>query len=440
MSGFEIHRRGLLLGALGVAVQGRDAMAANVADISQYQSYSLSNGVRVRLYRNTSGTVAGCVGMNYGALNDPVQGTAHLLEHVIYGNSRQYPEAQIRDFSARFAQINASTDLEWIRCSAGMLSDRVEDFLAFNASALFEPLFDDDHIRREKASVLEEIAFDDDEHDPVREVLYGAGHPLNGRVGGTNVSINSLDAASLRAFHGRGFHPGLVSIVLAGELPRDTEQWIEKHFGQVPIGHTSRAHVTMPGMLTEGHRIDDKLDDVTKGSARVEVAWNTGVTLAHGDVHALEAVNHFLGAYVYYSRLRQALGEKMPVAYSLESRYEPGMYASDFSVMASTTTPPDQLVSLLFDVFDSMKSKPISTRILPAFYDQWRYRMMVAMRSNEALRDMVFAELKTGISVRRTEQAYKSLTRADIQRAAQRYLPDRSGHYVLRISRSRNGD
>ena len=148
-------------------------------------------------------------------------------------------------------------------------------------------------------------------------------------------------------------------------------------------------------------------------------------------------MNHFMGSGVYYSRLRQKLGEEMPLAYAIESNYEPGLYNSEILVEATTTTNPNRLVDLVFDVFRSMQTVPVQSNLFEAFFDQWRHQKMDSMLTNYGMRDMIFDEIRTGISVEEEEKGHRDVTSHDVVEASRRYLPNRSGNYILIVSRGK---
>lgn len=433
MSAPSLNRRSLIAAAGTLSVDA--AIGGALAAPAARRSFRLPNGLSVHLLPNGSGLVAGRVDVNYGAINEEVRGTAHLLEHVIFGNTANFPEGRIRDLSARFRYIRPTVDLQWISCVAEMLPDRLREFLAYTADALFRPVFDADHIRREKLSVLEEIAFRETQSRAVKRMLYGPDHPLMYDYRGTRSSIEGLSASQLKAFHGAGFHPNLMSIILVGDLPAQTQGWIERYFGAAESRPVKRKVPAPVPKLKKRRVIDQKVPHLAPGTTDIELTWNTGVTLMSADVYAVRALNHYLGGGGFYSRLKQELGEKMPVAYAVRSTYAPGMYNSEMVVQATTTTDPERLMDLIFDIFGSMRSEPVPPTLLTAFYDTWRYERLSDARMNHAVRDRIFDETRTGISAQAEEQGYRGVTADDIINAARLYLPTRSGNYLQIFSR-----
>lgn len=399
------------------------------------ESYQLANGLRVHLVHNTSGVLAARVDVNYGAINETIAGTAHLFEHVAFGNTENYPEDRIRNLAARFHHIKPTVDLEWVSCVAQMLPDRLDEFLFYTADALFAPRFEPDHIRREKKSVLEEIAFRDVQSRSVKRMLYGSDHPLMYDYQGTEESIAEISSSDLSAFHAAGFHPNLMSIILVGELPPNTETLIDKYFCGPARQSVERQTPKPVPKLKKQRVIDQKVPTLRRGSTDIELIWNTGVTLTHADVYATLAMSHFLGGSVHYARLRQELGEKEPVSYAIGCHYDPGLYNSEMIVKAVTTQDPQEVTQAIFDVFELMRTVPVDKHLLPAFYDHWRYERRTLAQMNHTLRDVIFDEVRTGISAVNWERGHRSVTAKAIQKASRRDLPERSGNYLLIYSR-----
>lgn len=72
-----------------------DALKQSPNDLKQYQSQTLSNGLRVLLIHNEeSDKSAAALAVNVGHFNDPKerQGLAHFLEHMLFLGTKKYPD------------------------------------------------------------------------------------------------------------------------------------------------------------------------------------------------------------------------------------------------------------------------------------------------------------------------------------------------------------
>ncbi len=399
------------------------------------ERYRLANGLRVFLVPNDSGVIAARIAVNYGAINDDVAGTAHLLEHVMFGKTRRYSPEDIRDLSSRLGKVNATVELEWLSSIAEMMAGRLDDYLAFVADAYFAPSFDRQHVESEKQSVLEEIAYSSAVAGRMRTELMGAAHPLVRNQQGTRDSILSLGSNELQRFHANGIHPNTMTIILVGSLPANVERVIEKHFGSVPSRPVKRRQVGAIPVLDRRRIIDEAPTRVSNSMADVEIGWTLPVSWKSPDIYSAKALLHLLGGDVYYARLNQALGVQRPMTYNVKGLLEIHAQGSAYVVRFSTTKNPQMAIHKVFAAMEALRAKPVAKDSLRAWVDYERYKYLTRVQTNVGLRDLLFEECKTGILYSEHPDGMAGVTTRSIQDAARRYLPTSDGNYVLLVNR-----
>jgi len=96
---------------------------------------------------------------NYYSPNMGVQQTAHIMEHMAFGGTKQFPTQELfsQEFTKNGAYHNASTgeyDMSYYADCALMEWDRILDLQQL---AITEPLFTEDILKAEKGNVREEL-------------------------------------------------------------------------------------------------------------------------------------------------------------------------------------------------------------------------------------------------------------------------------------------
>lgn len=206
------------------------------------REHECANGLRALLLESHTAPVV-CVSIWYrvGASDDPEGGTgmAHLLEHMMFKGSRNFPKgAYDQQLHVLGAMNNASTWLDRTNYYVLIGSDRYETALALEADRLRGATLTADDLADERTVVLNEL--DQNRDDPstmlYEELLAHAfeRHPYRRPVIGWRPDVESISIDGLRAFYDRFYQPANAFLVMAGDF--DSERMvsdIERHFGAI---------------------------------------------------------------------------------------------------------------------------------------------------------------------------------------------------------------
>lgn len=130
-------------------------------DNSIYESYLLSNGLRVYLIKDTNiSESAVSMNVNVGYNQDPVEipGLAHLLEHMLFNGTEKYPdESQFSDFiSKNNGSSNAYTTGDHTCYHYTISPKKILQSLEMFGDFFSNPLLNENSIEREKEAVNSE--------------------------------------------------------------------------------------------------------------------------------------------------------------------------------------------------------------------------------------------------------------------------------------------
>ena len=211
----------------------------------------LANGLRYALRKNgvPPGQVAIRVRMDVGSLHEEEseRGFAHLLEHLVFRQSRYLSEgAAIPTWQRLGATFGSDTNAETSPVATTYKLDlpnatpvKLDESLKLLSGMMIAPALTEANVRtevpivlaekRERGGLAERVA------DATQQTLF-AGQRLAVRpVIGTAETLQAAAQASVRAFHGRWYRPENAVIIVVGDI--DTAQMeaaVRQHFADWP--------------------------------------------------------------------------------------------------------------------------------------------------------------------------------------------------------------
>jgi len=212
----------------------------------------LPNGVRYALRKNgvPQGQVAIRIRMDVGSLHeaDNERGYAHLLEHLVFRQSRYLAEgAAIPTWQRLGATFGSDTNAETSPVATtfkldlpNTTPDKLDESLKLLSGMMIAPALTEANVRTEVPIVLAEKRERGGTGERVAEATQQtlfAGQRLAVRqVIGTTEALQAASQASVRAFHTRWYRPENAVIVIAGDIePALMEAMVRRHFADWPV-------------------------------------------------------------------------------------------------------------------------------------------------------------------------------------------------------------
>ena len=252
------------LGALlfAVACWGEQPRQSK-SDERDYRHLVLANGLKVLLISDKNvHKAAASLSVAVGSNADPKdhQGMAHLLEHMLFLGTRQYPEPD--SFTAFINEYggsnNAYTSFDETNYFFDIQPRYLDEALARFASFFYEALIDPQYLEREEKVVDAEFQarFSSDG----RRIFAAVKQMVNPEHPYAKFSIGNLDSLSrgdqqqLRAalvdLYKRYYRAGSMALVVQGqESLDDLAQMVEKHFSSLVAGRAPTLTTDKPLFL-----------------------------------------------------------------------------------------------------------------------------------------------------------------------------------------------
>lgn len=261
-------------------------------------------------------------------------GVAHFVEHLAFKGTRHRNAFEIaRSLEAVGGSLDAFTGRELTCYYARVLSESLPLALDVVCDLVSHPLFQDDHVEREKTVVIEEIrGLEDTPEDLVHDLVAARlwqGHPLSGSILGSETSVRSFTPGIVRGFYDRLYRTGGAIVALAGGFdPREARALLASRLElspAAPLEERTRPAPVSPGLVNYRR-------DVSQ-----EYLCLATYTPPFGDHrrYALQILSTVLGGGMS-SRLFQAIREEAGLAYSVFSYtdfcQDTGIFCSSLSV------------------------------------------------------------------------------------------------------------
>lgn len=206
----------------------------------------LANGLEIIVVENHGVPIATLeIDVRNGAFTQSPEyaGLAHMYEHMFFKANKDLPEPDM--FTDRAAELgavfNGSTREEVVNYYLTLPADSLDGGLRFLASALRNPLFREDELKREKEVVLGE--YDRNEAEPGFEfiqkstaLLYPGQGSRKNTIGDRDV-IAKVTPDQMRYIQKKYYVPNNSTLIVTGDVdPEKVFALAEKYYGDWPRG------------------------------------------------------------------------------------------------------------------------------------------------------------------------------------------------------------
>jgi predicted Zn-dependent peptidase len=255
-------------------------------------------------------------------------------------------------------------------------------------------------------------------------VLFGSGHRFGTATMGTADSLKAFTADDLRAFYTSIFNPANATLIVVGDIvPDRVLPLLEKSFGGWKSAGPAAMRATLPEAKQPSARTVYLVDKPNAPQSQVRIGW-IGVPRSTPDYFPILVMNTVLGG-AFSSRLNLNLREKNGYTYGAASNFDMRVTAGPFSALAGVQT--DKTSEALKEFFNELNGmlKPVPADELTRAKNYVALRFPSGFEAtsdiSRRLEDLIVFRLPEDYFSRYV-QNIESVTAADVQRVAQRYL------------------
>ncbi|TVP10858.1 insulinase family protein [Shewanella sp. KCT] len=214
-------------------------------DGGRYESFELTNGLKVLLIRNENTSISGAaISIAGGQMSTPeqLQGLPHLLEHIVFLGSDKYPgTSDWHEFISRHTGwSNGSTLSDLTRFQFQLQNDGLKEGLSRLSTMLFQPRINDETIEIGLSEVNKEFTSKkDNDWQGILSVLRAMANPSHpgskfglGNGESLQASPGQLKAA-LESYQTKYYVPWNMTLAVYTQTElTEMRQFIESTFGQ----------------------------------------------------------------------------------------------------------------------------------------------------------------------------------------------------------------
>ncbi|VAW23332.1 hypothetical protein MNBD_BACTEROID01-2924 [hydrothermal vent metagenome] len=355
---------------------------------TEFQAYRLNNGIRIIHQQATSNVGHLGVIINAGSRDEEEHehGIAHFIEHSIFKGTKKRKAFHVLNCIENVGgEINAYTTKEETALFASFLTPYYERASELLSDILFNSVYPEKELSREKEVVFEEInSFKDSPSelifDEFEELIYD-GHPIARNILGTPEKLKSFGKGHIFSFIANNYHTDQIVISSVGNIPfKKIIQLAEKYFGGAPENLRSCKRKKFEEYVP-GNRQENK--DTFQAHC---IIGNIAFDNSHPLRIAMVLLNSLLGGQSMNSRLNLALRERNGIGYNIESNYTAYTDTGLFCVYFGTDKENlEKAIRIVYKEFQKLRQGTLGALQLAKAKRQLIGQLAIAAENREEL-------------------------------------------------------
>lgn len=303
-----------------------------------YRVHTLYNGIRL-IHKHTDSQVAHLgITIDVGSRDEERQenGMAHFIEHCIFKGTKKRSSSRILSrIDGVGGELNAYTTKEETAVFCTFLSKHYERATELLSDIIFNSVFPDKELDKEKSIIIEEINSYEDSpmeliYDEFESLVFGD-TGLGRMILGTEKKVKSFSSSQVMDFIKKNWATNLIVISTVGDIK--FEKWvrlIEKFFGYIPPRPINRQRKENYNYIPQHKELnrDTYQAHIMIGCPCYDYTSEKKV--------AFSLLNNVLGSSAMNSYLNMNVREKYGFTYLIESSYNAYSDNGIFQIYAGT--------------------------------------------------------------------------------------------------------
>ncbi len=303
-----------------------------------YRVHTLYNGIRL-IHKHTYSQVAHLgITIDVGSRDEERQenGMAHFIEHCIFKGTKKRSSSRILSrIDGVGGELNAYTTKEETAVFCTFLSKHYERATELLSDIIFNSVFPDKELDKEKSVIIEEINSYEDSpmeliYDEFESLVFGD-TGLGRMILGTEKKVKSFSSSQVMDFIKKNWATNLIVISTVGDIK--FEKWvrlIEKFFGYIPPKPINRQRKENYNYIPQHKELnrDTYQAHIMIGCPCYDYTSEKKV--------AFSLLNNVLGSSAMNSYLNMNVREKYGFTYLIESSYNAYSDNGIFQIYAGT--------------------------------------------------------------------------------------------------------
>ena len=391
----------------------------------------LPNGMRLIIQEHRAATtVAIHLWTGVGGRDEAVgeRGFSHFAEHMVFKGTDSRPRGFVeQDVEAVGGRTNAGTSNDYTFYYLLLPATRTQAGIALMGDMVINSTFDATELGRERDVVFEEVRLNEDNpRSSLGRQLYGLlfqGHPYGRPVLGDAADLRGATRDTLRGYYKRHYVAENMALVVIGRVnPAEVRAAALAAFGALPRTGYARQPLPPPVPLES---VRARSVERPERQTQLGFAW-LAPPLGAPDMAAVDVLAHILGGS-RSSRLNQALRERARLVSGISAWYSALQGAGTLGVTAQLESGDQEAVerAILTEIGRIQTEGVTAEELARAITASEAQREF----SQETVEGLALAYGRAEITwTLDAERGYvelvRTVTRAQVQEAARRYLTD----------------
>lgn len=402
-----------------------------------FERWTLSNGIRC-IHKNVNSPVSHLgFFVNMGSRDEleDEHGLAHFIEHTLFkGTEKRKAYHVLSRMEDIGGELNAYTSKEETVIHATFLNQHYNRAIELFNDIVFHATFPEKELEKEKSVIIDEINSYLDSpsemiFDEFEEMVF-ANDSLGRSVLGTEESVNSFNADSVRKFLNRGYRTNQMVLASVGNVNiKKLKSSIEKNFG------TETSSEGYPSRTRFERYTANKVNEQKANYQTHVIMGNLAYHSEHEDRIGLYLLSNLLGGPGMNARLHMTLRERYGYTYNVETNYSSYTDNGLFSIYLGTDEKHlSKCLSLTHRELKLLREKGLGTMQLHKAKQQLLGQVAIGQENN--LSQMLGIGKSTLLrdDVRTWKEIadkIEALTAFDLKRIANEVLNEKDFSYLI---------
>ncbi len=321
-----------------------------------YRKITLRNGVDVYLVNmGTVDTLMMNVVFNAGNCFEEQNLVAPATNFMLKNGTRSKNAYEINEYFEYYgAYLNRSASHETAELNLHCMKKHFGELLPVVSELIADSIFPEDELEIYKKNMQQRLQVNLRKNDFIAgrlidTYLYGPTHPY-GRFSSI-ADYTALHIDAVKDFYKKNYQSGRCIIFIAGPLPEGIELLVEKNFGNLQIGNSSKKDLPVAPILPEKEKKYRVTNDPDGVQGAIRIARNFP-NRHHPDFQKMQVLNNIFGGF-FGSRLMANIREDKGYTYGIHS-YLTNL-TQESNLMISTEAGKEVTEETIQEVYLEMK-------------------------------------------------------------------------------------
>lgn len=399
----------------------------------KFEEYDLPNGLHVILHQDNSAPVV-TTGVMYhvGAKDEAVgrTGMAHFFEHLLFEGTKNIKKGEwFKIVSSNGGTNNANTTNDRTYYYETFPSNNEQLGLWMEAERMKSGEVNETGVETQREVVKEEkrMRMDNQPYGNLFTTIQNnlfTKHPYHWSTIGSMDDLNAAQIQEFRDFYKKYYVPNNAVLVVAGDIkPEQTKKWIKEYYGSIPKGTITPKNFPKDEPITQAK-------EVTAYDKNIQLpayvfAYRTPAS-KEKDAYVLDFISSYLSdgkSSVLYKKLVDEEKKALQVAAFNQGLEDYGIFA--FFAIPMGDTSKEVLQKDIDAEITKLQTTLISEEDFQKLQNQFENNFVNSNSSIQGIAHSLahnYMLMKDTNLINKELDIYRSITREDIQKAAQKYL------------------